>query len=92
MPIYEYNCEECDHYFTRLKKIDERLIDTCPKCESSVKQVIFSSAKLPIGKMGCDPSFSTAYGKWEKMQRSKSKVGGQWDSNNERWGGHHEKK
>lgn len=52
---------------------------------------MLKAAALPIGKMGCDSGFPTAYGKWEKMQRSKNQSGGQWDSNNERYGGYHEK-
>jgi putative FmdB family regulatory protein len=91
MPVYDYRCDECEHVFTLLKPVDERLTDTCPECKSSATYVMLKAAALPIGKMGCDSGFPTAYSKWEKMQRSKNQSGGQWDSNNERWGGYHEK-
>jgi putative FmdB family regulatory protein len=91
MPVYDYRCGECNHVFTKMKPIDERRTDTCPECKSDAKQVILKTAALPIGKMGCDPAFPTAWDKWEKRQRSKAKEGGQWDSNNERYGGYHEK-
>lgn len=91
MPLYDYRCSECEFVHTAMKPIDERHADTCTECGKEAKQVILKSAALPIGKMGCDSAFSTAYGKWEKMQRSKNSSGGQWDSNNESYGGYHEK-
>jgi putative FmdB family regulatory protein len=92
MPLYDYRCSECEFEFANLKKVDERKLDECPKCASIAHLIFLKSAKIPIGKMGCDSGFPTAYAKWEKMQRSKNTVGGMWDSNNERYGGYHEKK
>ena len=32
MPIYEYECEKCDHSFRKLQKITSRKLRKCPEC------------------------------------------------------------
>ena len=32
MPLYEYECEACEHRFERIQKFSDPPLDTCPKC------------------------------------------------------------
>ncbi len=32
MPIYEYQCEECQHHFDALQKMSDEPLRTCPQC------------------------------------------------------------
>ena len=32
MPIYEYQCEKCEHQFDTLQKISEKPLKKCPEC------------------------------------------------------------
>ena len=65
MPIYEFNCESCDHTFEVLLGVSKRdtpLDESCPECsENSIKRTmgIFQSgadATVTVDKM-C-PGFS----------------------------------
>ncbi|MBW2387935.1 MAG: zinc ribbon domain-containing protein [Deltaproteobacteria bacterium] len=41
MPIYEYQCEKCQHEFEREQRITADPIKTCPKCKARrVKKLI----------------------------------------------------
>ncbi len=41
MPIYEYQCQKCDHEFEREQRITADPIKTCPKCRARrVKKLI----------------------------------------------------
>lgn len=46
MPVYEYRCDHCSHYFTEQHKIADRKkpeVDPCPSCgRVAVKQKILS--------------------------------------------------
>ncbi|MGQ9427423.1 FmdB family zinc ribbon protein [Gilvimarinus sp. F26214L] len=33
MPIYEYQCQSCNHEFEALQKISDPLLTDCPACE-----------------------------------------------------------
>ena len=41
MPIFEYQCEACQHSFEKLAINSEEKCDVCPKCETkSVKRLL----------------------------------------------------
>ena len=41
MPIYEYECEACNHKHEALQKINDPVLTDCPNCgESSLKKLI----------------------------------------------------
>lgn len=45
MPMYEYQCNNCKHVFTKVKKIDDRhdpLSEACPNCKGTkcIRQLI----------------------------------------------------
>jgi putative FmdB family regulatory protein len=44
MPLYEYQCDACGHRFEVIQKYSDPLIDTCPKCGSTVHKLISSPA------------------------------------------------
>ena len=44
MPLYEYECESCQHVFERIQKFSDPLVDTCPKCGGKVRKLLSSPA------------------------------------------------
>jgi len=44
MPIYEYNCKNCEHKFEEIQKISDAILVKCPKCgEDSLQKLISAS-------------------------------------------------
>ncbi len=89
MPLYEYLCPECNERFDELKKVDDRKTHPCPQCGTTAAQQL-TTANFDY-RMGVSKDFPSAYAKWGKIQNSKNKKGGMWDSNNNRYGGDHER-
>lgn len=48
MPIYEYQCQECDHQLEKLQKISDAPLSDCPHCEapSLVKKISAAGFRL----------------------------------------------
>jgi putative FmdB family regulatory protein len=44
MPLYEYQCENCDHRFELIRKFSDPPIDKCPKCGGPVRKLMSSPA------------------------------------------------
>ena len=44
MPLYEYQCESCDHRFERIQKYVDPPIDTCPNCGGKTRKLFSSPA------------------------------------------------
>jgi putative FmdB family regulatory protein len=44
MPLYEYQCEACDHRFEVIRKFSDPPIETCPKCGGPVRKLQSSPA------------------------------------------------
>lgn len=40
MPLYEYQCQQCNHLFERIQKFSDPPLKTCPKCGGPVEQLI----------------------------------------------------
>ncbi len=38
MPLYEYNCEDCDHEIEIIQKFTDPSPEECPKCTGSLKK------------------------------------------------------
>ena len=34
MPIYEYGCQQCGHYFEEMQKFSDPPVERCPECGS----------------------------------------------------------
>ncbi|HXY13457.1 MAG TPA: FmdB family zinc ribbon protein [Terriglobales bacterium] len=40
MPLYEYQCEKCNHRFERIQKFSDPHVKKCPKCGGPVEQLL----------------------------------------------------
>lgn len=60
MPIYEYQCEACDHEFEALQKISDPLLTDCPKCEKqSLRKKVSAAAFRLKGSGWYETDFKT---------------------------------
>ena len=46
MPTYEYMCEDCEHVFEKFQSMSDDPVETCPKCDGSVRRLISGGAGL----------------------------------------------
>ena len=44
MPIYEYQCEACDHKMEKLQKLSDEPLKVCPICNESMLNKLVSAA------------------------------------------------
>jgi len=44
MPLYEYECNDCEHRFERIQKFSDPLVSTCPVCAGEVRKLVSSPA------------------------------------------------
>ena len=44
MPLYEYECNDCEHRFERIQKFSDPLASTCPVCSGTVRKLLSSPA------------------------------------------------
>ena len=44
MPLYEYQCDACQHRFEVIQKYSDAPIDVCPSCGATVRKLISSPA------------------------------------------------
>ena len=44
MPLYEYQCESCEHRFERIQKFSDPPVAECPSCGGPVKKLLSSPA------------------------------------------------
>ena len=44
MPLYEYECDACEHRFEVIRRFSDPPVETCPKCGSTVRKLIASPA------------------------------------------------
>ena len=44
MPLYEYQCDACEHRFERIQKFSDPPADVCPSCGGSVRKLLSSPA------------------------------------------------
>jgi putative FmdB family regulatory protein len=75
MPLYEYQCETCQHRFEKIQKFSDPPPDACPKCAGPVRK-LFSSPAIQFKGTGW---YITDYAK-------KSSDGGQSDSSDKKEG------
>ena len=63
MPVYEYECQECDKIFEVQQKIADDPLSECPECHGSVKKLMsMSSFQLKGGGWYADGYSSAANG------------------------------
>src|SRR5262245_24922768 len=44
MPLYEYQCQDCDHRFEVIQKFSDPPVEKCPKCGGPVRKLMSSPA------------------------------------------------
>ena len=44
MPLYEYQCEKCQHRFEKIQKFSDPPVRKCPKCGGPVHQLLSAPA------------------------------------------------
>lgn len=44
MPVYEYECQECDKVFEVQQKIADKPLSECPECKAPVKKLMSMSS------------------------------------------------
>jgi putative FmdB family regulatory protein len=52
MPLYEYQCESCNHRFERIQKFSDPLVDVCPVCGKGPVRKLFSSPAIQFKGSG----------------------------------------
>ena len=63
MPVYEYECQECDKVFEVQQKIADDPLSECPQCHGSVKKLMsMSSFQLKGGGWYADGYSSAGNG------------------------------
>ena len=48
MPIYEYKCQKCGHYFEVLQRISEEPLSTCPECKKNTLKKLVSAPNFRL--------------------------------------------
>ena len=48
MPIYEYKCQNCGHYFEILQRISEEPLSTCPECKKNALKKLVSAPNFRL--------------------------------------------
>ncbi len=69
MPIYEYQCEECENKFDMLQKITAEPLKECPECGGPVHKLVSSTSFILKG----GGWYATEYGKNRTPQEEKKK-------------------
>jgi len=44
MPLYEYQCDACEHRFEHIQKFSDPLLTVCPKCDGALRKLVSSPA------------------------------------------------
>ena len=52
MPIYEYQCENCDHHFDKLQKISGAPLRECPECQQETLKKLVSAPSFKLKGSG----------------------------------------
>ncbi len=72
MPVYEYECQECNKVFEVQQKIADKPLSECPECNAPVKKLMsMSSFQLKGGGWYADGYSSTANGSSTKTAPAK---------------------
>jgi len=48
MPIYEYKCQNCEHFFEVLQRISEEPLSDCPKCKKDALKKLVSAPNFRL--------------------------------------------
>ncbi|HEX7508202.1 MAG TPA: zinc ribbon domain-containing protein [Polyangia bacterium] len=48
MPIYEYECQSCDHHFEEWQKMSDKPVKVCPKCKARKVEKLISHTSFQL--------------------------------------------
>lgn len=48
MPIYEYKCRQCDHYYEALQKMSDPVLTDCPECGKPALKRMLSAPQFRL--------------------------------------------
>ena len=74
MPLYEYQCESCNHRFERIQKFSDPPIETCPVCGKGPVRKLLSSPAIQFKGSGW---YITDYAKKSSSDGGSSGTAGQ---------------
>lgn len=72
MPIREYKCEKCDNYMEVIQGINEKPLETCPKCGGKLDKLISNSSFILKGSGWYKTDYGTS-SKAKNEQKEKPK-------------------
>ena len=52
MPIYEYQCDACQHKFENIQKVSDPLLEECPECGKRTLRKLVSAAAFRLKGTG----------------------------------------
>ena len=52
MPIYEYQCQDCDHEFEVMQRMSDDLLTTCPMCKKEGLKKLISRVGFQLKGTG----------------------------------------
>ena len=79
MPIYEYQCQSCDHVLERLQKISDAPLVDCPSCgKPTLKKFVTAGAFRLSGGGWYETDFKT--GNKKNLAGDAGKTGGKSES------------
>jgi len=81
MPLYEYQCEECDHRFEVIQKsFSDPAVQKCPKCGGPVRKLM-SSPAIQFKGSGF---YITDYARKDSASKSESSTSADSDSKSDK--------
>jgi len=74
VPIYEYKCDQCNHQFETLQKINDKPAKTCPECNvDSLRKLVSVAAFKLKGTGWYETDFKTKKPKKDEDNAIKNK-------------------
>lgn len=52
MPIYEYQCDACQHHLEAIQKLSDAPLETCPSCGKAALRKLVSAAAFQLKGTG----------------------------------------
>jgi putative FmdB family regulatory protein len=52
MPIYEYQCQECNHEFEAMQKFSDPVLKECPECQQPTLKKLISASSFRLKGTG----------------------------------------
>ena len=80
MPIYEYQCDKCDHEFEREQRMTDPPVKTCPECKGRKVTKLISRSSFVLKGGGWYADGYSDSKKSEETSKSEDSTASQKDS------------